>query len=457
MSHELEKLLGGFAADTLTPEEKQHLFQAALRNQALFTMLADEQALKELLADPIIRRRLLQSLQATNSTATDAPSSWLDWIGHPYGLAWAGGLAGAVLAVVLGTSLYQESLRQETHSTPGEEAPAPAASEPVPAPPQAATPPKNEPLGISPHKPHSSPPPLREAFTDKIPSQASPSGATQDERRIHRFERDAPAPRAKAGPAKKQIDSSAELSTTSIDESSLTAPASPLPSQYTADSTISSQERTSLSARSLFYGTGPQDQHTSMAQDTRRREKTMGEPGQSPDRSEITTHPLAMAKSKHTSSLHPVGIRYRLTHKNQAAPLQEDAADTSAPEVPRELTVESNQDGFLQVWKHVGTSEPQLLFPITDTEQSRAKLSAHTGLTISIPSTPGLLVLRFSRTAPVPLTSFDQTLLDESSQHHLRESVMTDETSRLSPPTHYIVNQDPSLSEIVVLVSPTQP
>ena len=40
--HDLEKLLGGFAADTLTPEEKQRLYQAALQDQQLFDALADE-------------------------------------------------------------------------------------------------------------------------------------------------------------------------------------------------------------------------------------------------------------------------------------------------------------------------------------------------------------------------------------------------------------------------------
>ena len=44
---ELEKLLGGFAADTLTPKERETLFRAALHDQQLFNALADEQALKD--------------------------------------------------------------------------------------------------------------------------------------------------------------------------------------------------------------------------------------------------------------------------------------------------------------------------------------------------------------------------------------------------------------------------
>lgn len=44
--HDLEKLLGGFAADTLTAEERELLYTAALNDQRLFNALADEQALK---------------------------------------------------------------------------------------------------------------------------------------------------------------------------------------------------------------------------------------------------------------------------------------------------------------------------------------------------------------------------------------------------------------------------
>jgi hypothetical protein len=49
---EIEKLLGGYATNTLSSEERTALFDAALGNQTLFDALADEQALKELLDDP---------------------------------------------------------------------------------------------------------------------------------------------------------------------------------------------------------------------------------------------------------------------------------------------------------------------------------------------------------------------------------------------------------------------
>src|SRR5512133_2496256 len=109
--HELEKLLGGFAADTLTPEERDALFSAALQDQRLFNALADEQPLKELLTDPAVRRRLLQALDRQR---TQRSTSWLDRFTSLPGLAWAGGVAVGVFAVILGLNVYQDSLRQAT-------------------------------------------------------------------------------------------------------------------------------------------------------------------------------------------------------------------------------------------------------------------------------------------------------------------------------------------------------
>lgn len=465
--HEFEKLLGGFAADTLTAEEKQQLYLAALGNQDLFNALADEQALKELLADPIVRRRLLQALQSSQAENSNGSASWFGWFQRPAGLAWAGGLAGAVLAAVLGTQLYQESLRQAAQLTTKEEARPPLPSSPVPTPTQSANPMTNEPSTASEQKSRSALPPRKEASTGTTSSQAPRLHATPDEQRTHRLERDAPVLHEEIDTMTKQIEPSSGILPTSTDKSApqLTAPPSPPSysaataphSQSRADSAMPSQERASLSARSLFYGTGPQGQDKSMAGDTRRREKAASESAQSPGQSELTTQPLAMAKSKRASSLQPVGIRYSLTPEEPSEPLQERGTGMDMPEMPKKLTVESNQDGFLQVWNQDGSSNPQLLFPTSATDQPRSKLTAHIPLTISVPSTPNMLIIRFSRTDTVPSVTFDRSLPDDSTQHQLRESVLTDELSSFPPPIYYIINQDPSLSEIVVHIAPSQP
>ena len=143
--HELEKLLGAFAADTLTPGERQQLYQAALRDQQLFDALADEQALKDLLTDPAVRRRLLQALNETSPATGWSTASWLDWFRRPANLALASGLATAVFAVILGTKIYQDSLKQAGQSVATEDAkpaappaPSPAATSPAPSRPDLA-------------------------------------------------------------------------------------------------------------------------------------------------------------------------------------------------------------------------------------------------------------------------------------------------------------------------------
>ena len=60
---EVRQLLGGYATGTLTDEERNLLFAAALQDQELFDALADEETLRELLAEPATRQTLLEQLQ----------------------------------------------------------------------------------------------------------------------------------------------------------------------------------------------------------------------------------------------------------------------------------------------------------------------------------------------------------------------------------------------------------
>jgi hypothetical protein len=94
---DIRKLLGGYAAGTLTAEERQALFEAALTDQDLFNELAREQALKELLEEPAARRQLL--------TALEEKPAFVDrlraWMGRPVAWVIVGSLAAALLVVVV--------------------------------------------------------------------------------------------------------------------------------------------------------------------------------------------------------------------------------------------------------------------------------------------------------------------------------------------------------------------
>jgi hypothetical protein len=110
MSKSWEQILGGYATDTLTEEEKRQLFEAALQDQTLFDALADEEGLKALLAHPEARQRILASLQASGNSqeATTASSRRLSWFRKPSSLAWAGSLAAMGLALIFGWQMNKD-------------------------------------------------------------------------------------------------------------------------------------------------------------------------------------------------------------------------------------------------------------------------------------------------------------------------------------------------------------
>jgi hypothetical protein len=125
---EVEKLLGGYATGTLTPEERQSLFEAALEDQALFDALAAEQPLRDLLRDPAAKAEVLAALDGT-----PARRGWLAWMRRP----WVPVLAMAGFAAV-GVAVWQANRTHET-AAPQVIAKLPApAPQPLPQQPAAA-------------------------------------------------------------------------------------------------------------------------------------------------------------------------------------------------------------------------------------------------------------------------------------------------------------------------------
>jgi hypothetical protein len=94
---DIRKLLGGYAAGTLTEEERRVLFEAALTDQDLFNELAREQALKELLEEPAARRQLLTALEEKPALI----ERFRAWLSRPVAWVAAGSLAAATLLVVV--------------------------------------------------------------------------------------------------------------------------------------------------------------------------------------------------------------------------------------------------------------------------------------------------------------------------------------------------------------------
>ena len=117
MVTDIEKLLGGYAAGTLTKEEREALFQTALDDQQLFDALANEEALKELLEDPESRQRLLDVLGASPAFAHPGRLTLLmEWFRKPFNLTLAGSIATAAVAVFVFGNLVRD--RPQEVATP---------------------------------------------------------------------------------------------------------------------------------------------------------------------------------------------------------------------------------------------------------------------------------------------------------------------------------------------------
>jgi hypothetical protein len=411
--HDLEKLLGGFAADTLTAEEKQTLYAAALQDQQLFNALADEQALKELLADPDIRRRLLVSLEQKSASGAGGSLSWLDWFRRPAGLAFAGGLAAAALAVVLGIRIYQDSLRQAAQSVATEEA-KPASQ---PATPQAIEPQAKAKENVAPAIDL----PKKDTLIDKLAKR----------------ERSAPPPSKNERASDVARDSLKQQSEQDEVRRETEAP-------------VAATGTPALSARALFYGGEPGRADTrSMVKEQEQAMKPQAESAPQTNRLERPLEGFSqLGKAAGTAAqLRPLGLRYSfVVQETDGQEREVDAATASKSIQPVFLTVEANQDAYLQVWKTIGSSPPQLLWPGEETGQISLKMTAgrRQHIFLLLESGPVTLTARLSRVPYEPITRQETAMFERRSPNQLQESIMPSGAAGSQERATYVVNQDPS-------------
>lgn len=217
--HGAGEMVGGYASGTLTEDEQRVLFEAALRDQEVFDALAEDEALKELLDDPVTRRRLLD---ATAPVPAGPTRGWLSsaaaWLRRPAHLALAGSLATALLASVVVLELSRQASLTPRDGVPSrgqreEDRPATEAArarseqhaelegarrsaEPSPA---KAAPPRPDAWRVTPSVPEgSSPGPARSLFQMGPAEDPSGRGAgTLKKRRT--------APAAPPGPARDRV------------------------------------------------------------------------------------------------------------------------------------------------------------------------------------------------------------------------------------------------------------
>jgi hypothetical protein len=469
--HELEKLLGGFAADTLTAEEKQTLYPAALQDQQLFNALADEQALKELLSDPDVRRRLLASLKQKSASGADGSLPWLDWFRRPAGLAFAGGLAAAALAVVLGIRIYQDSLRQAAQSVAIEDVK--SASTPVPMPPasqpattQAVEPQAKTKENVAPavdlpkkdtlidklaKRERSAPSPSKSARASDVASDSLNQRSEQDEVR-----REAEAPAAALSKSAEEVTSSADQKLAASSAPSAAAP-EPKQMQTPAGRRVAATVTPALSARALFYGGEPGRADTrAMAKEQEQAMKPLAESAPHANQLERKTDQFAIAgKIAGTATqLRPLGLRYSFVVRGTDGQEREvDAATASKSTELVRLTVEANQDAYLRVWQTVGSSMPRLLLPEKETGQISLKIAPGQRQRIPLPTNSGRVTLtaRLSRVPFGPIARQEAAMPDRLSPNQLQESFTASSPTGSQEQATYVVNQDLSITAQVAV------
>ena len=431
--HDLEKLLGGFAADTLTQKERQKLFTAALHDQQLFNALADEQALKELLANPAVRRKLLASLGQKSASGAGGSFSWLDWFRRPAGLAFAGGLTAAALAVVLGIRMYQDSLKQAAQSIATEEARPATAPTPIPPATQPTPPHVTEPQAKAKENAEAIVAPVKkDMLADKMAKRERAEPPAPQEQRASEIARDSLNQAQEQDQVRKQADAPvAALSKTAPKATS------------SADQTLTASAAPSVSVRTLFYGGGAAraDSRT-MAQEEERMRKPLAESAPQPNQPERKLNGYAMTGKAMGSAVQskPLGLRYSFVVRGTDGQDREVDATTSVKNTaPTHLTLEANQVAYLQVWMTVGTSPTQLLLPEKKTGQISLKIAASQGQQIPLPTESGPLTLtvRLSRVPFGPITRQEAAMFDRLSPDQLQEAVTQEQAT-------YVVNQDPA-------------
>jgi len=446
--HELEKLLGGFAADTLTPEEREKLFTAALQDQQLFNALADEQALKELLADPAVRRKLLHALNQTMSTG--GSSSWLDWLQRPATIAYAGGLAAAVFAIVLGTKVYQDSVRQAAQSATEDTKPITPPPPAAPASEPAQAPLTDTELKANEKVAPAAEPKKKDGLNDKLAKREKAAAPQSQEQRLSSSARDDMRRRSKQDEAPKQVEAPVSALGKSAEDATASAnkpTAATEPTTMEAIAPATGAVAAAVSARTLFYAEASARSDVGTMAHEREARKSGAEPSPEVNRPEYERDRFALrgTAADISAPVKPLGLRYSfVVHEADGRDREVDATTAAKIPEPVYLTVETNQDAYIQIWKRAGGATPQLVLPEKETSQISHRIAAGQRQRMALPTESEMVTVRLSRMPFGPITRQEAVMLGRGSPSQIQETVKTGSPSTKDEQATYVVNQDPS-------------
>jgi hypothetical protein len=458
--HDLEKLLGGFAADTLTQEEKQALYTAAMQDQQLFNALADEQALKELLSNPDVRRRLLTSLEQKKAPAFDGPLPWLDWLRRPAGLAFAGGFTAAALAVVLGVRIYQDSLTQTSQSVATEAA--------TPASPPMRMPPASQ--SLPPQIPEPQPKSKKDTRLDNMTTRERSVPPASKHETASDVARDSLKQQRAQGEVRREANAPVAALSKSAEEAPLSevqklagssrppAKASvPTSMQTTTGAPAAGVGTPVVSARALFYAANEMRQDEGrIAREKEGATKPLAESAPQANRLGGPLEGISQpGKAAGTiGQLKPLGLRYSFVVRGIDGQEREvDATTASKSTAPIFLTMEANQEAYLQVWKTAGSSPSLLYWPQKETGQFSQKMTAGHRRQIALPmeNRHVTFTAHLSRVPFGPTTEHEAAMFDRLPPNQIQESITARDQTGAPEQAIYVISQDPSIPAQIVV------
>jgi hypothetical protein len=154
------------------------------------------------------------------------------------------------------------------------------------------------------------------------------------------------------------------------------------------------------------------------------------------------------------AQLRPLGLRYSFVVREADGQEQEvDAATASKSAEPVHLTVEANQEAYLQIWETAGSSTPRLLWPDKESGQTSLKITAGQRQYIPLSMESGLatLTVRLSRVPSGSITRQETGMLDKLSPNQVQESITASSRTGSQEYATYVVNPDPSTAAQVTV------
>jgi hypothetical protein len=141
----------------------------------------------------------------------------------------------------------------------------------------------------------------------------------------------------------------------------------------------------------------------------------------------------------------PLALRYSFVVEREGETREVNAALVANQAGAVSLTVESNQDAYVQIWQRAGASLPELAIPAKETGRISLKTTAGERQRLTVPGNSDRMIVRLSRVPFGPITRQEAVMAGRGSHGQLTESASGTEEQAT-----YVANPDVSATELAI-------